>query len=131
VQIKTILAGVLMIGTNSFCWLFLFNFYSLTVSFLRVFVFFKFKKILICLFVLHFIFHFSFPPPSTLPLLHIPHLLPTLPRLHMDAPPPPYLTSKRPGDYSLSSILISSQTQSSLLTSPLPSFFHAFVHGWV
>jgi hypothetical protein len=35
-------------------------------------------------------------PSSILQLLHIPHLLCTPPLLHVDAPPPPHLTSKLP-----------------------------------
>ena len=38
-QIKTTLAGFLLIGTHSLCWLFLFISYSSTVSFLCVLVF--------------------------------------------------------------------------------------------
>ena len=58
---------------------------------------------------LHFILLFIFytphfipcPSTSTLHLLHIPHLHPTPPRLHMDAPFWPHLTTKLPGTFSL------------------------------
>jgi hypothetical protein len=41
------------------------------------------------LFLIYFLHSFHYcPSPSTLRLLHIPHLLPTTPHLHMDAPTP-------------------------------------------
>jgi hypothetical protein len=51
------------------------------------------------LFVIHFCTPYSIPRPSlsTLRLLHIPHLLPALPHIHVDATTTTHLTSKLSG----------------------------------